>query len=209
MPTPSMNTNVPVFVRLQWQYEVNFGGRRGRKLDPGGRWLGDDIKLRMLDVGRDFDLTAETLHHQALQKGLEDILKKESWKHYNIAVSRTLPTATTRALRGSTNTNVRHPAVSLKFWWEPDCWKCCGSVFQTMSAPEKNSYGSIPSSQTSGAIRDSPRGFLLCPVDKHQWVSVSQDPYGRYFYPLGVVGTTPCRQAIIPPHQPSGARRHS
>ncbi|MEE8408541.1 MAG: hypothetical protein V3T05_02955 [Myxococcota bacterium] len=72
--------------RLKWQYEVDFKGRRGRKMVPGGRWPAKQIQLRMRDVGRDFELTAETPKDPQLQEALEKVLKTGRWRRYNVAI---------------------------------------------------------------------------------------------------------------------------
>jgi len=72
--------------RLQWQYEIDNEGRRGRKMVPGGRWSGKDIELRMLNEGRDYELTSDTPKDAYLQDGLEKILKKWAWRRYNVAI---------------------------------------------------------------------------------------------------------------------------
>ncbi|MBI5511761.1 MAG: hypothetical protein HY903_23645 [Deltaproteobacteria bacterium] len=73
--------------RLQWQFEIDTGVRKSsRKLAPGARLTHDQIQLRMTAAGRDFELTEETPKDPALQKGLEEILKRNLFKRYNVAV---------------------------------------------------------------------------------------------------------------------------
>ena len=72
--------------RLPWQQKNDAGPRSGRKSPPGGQWTSDRIQLRMTGVGRDFDLTVDTPKDPELQKGLEDILRRASWKKYNVAI---------------------------------------------------------------------------------------------------------------------------
>ena len=71
--------------RLEWQYNVDFGEARGRKLDPGGRWPGRQIELKMTGA-RDFDLTPETAKDPQLQAALEQMLKKWRWSRYHVAI---------------------------------------------------------------------------------------------------------------------------
>jgi hypothetical protein len=74
--------------RLKWHYNVEFNGARGRKLDPGGMWPGEQIQLKMMGSkkARDFDLTPETQKDPQLQNALEKILKKWAWRRYHIAI---------------------------------------------------------------------------------------------------------------------------
>ena len=72
--------------RLRWQYGIEYEGKHGRKMVPGGRWTADMIQLRMLEKGRDFEITPETPKDPALQADLEEILRKWSWRRYNVAI---------------------------------------------------------------------------------------------------------------------------
>lgn len=72
--------------RLKWQYQIDFEGRRGRKMAPGSRWPGSYIQLRMLKEGRDFELTHETSKDPELQPALEKVVKNSGWRNYNIAI---------------------------------------------------------------------------------------------------------------------------
>jgi hypothetical protein len=73
--------------RLQWQYEVDQGIRKSRgKLPPGATWTHDKIQLRLLKVGNDFELKPDTAKDPALQKGLEEILQRNAFRKYNVAI---------------------------------------------------------------------------------------------------------------------------
>ncbi len=72
--------------RLQWQHEVNLGVRKGRKLPAGAQWSHDKITLTMTDEGKDYRLTGETPKDAELQKGLEEILQRNAFRRYNVAV---------------------------------------------------------------------------------------------------------------------------
>jgi hypothetical protein len=73
--------------RLVWQREVDEGKRRGyRKMPEGARWPAERIQLKMLERGRDYQLSAETAKDPELQAGLEAILKKWRWRRYNVGL---------------------------------------------------------------------------------------------------------------------------
>ncbi len=71
--------------RLEWQRQVDAGEARGIKTPPGGQWPTDRIALRLLDVGRDFELTAATPKDADLQAGLEKALAGR-FRRYAVAL---------------------------------------------------------------------------------------------------------------------------
>lgn len=72
--------------RLPWQADVDAGKRRGTKTPPGAQWKSEQIKLRMTEAGKDFDLRADTPKDPVLQAGLEAILKRERWDDYYVSL---------------------------------------------------------------------------------------------------------------------------
>jgi hypothetical protein len=72
--------------RLKFQQDALNGVHRGPKLTPGQRWPSSSIKLRMRDVGRNFELTADTPKDPVLQPALQKLLKQWSWHKYNVAI---------------------------------------------------------------------------------------------------------------------------
>jgi hypothetical protein len=71
--------------RLKWQHDIDTGARRGLKLPPGAHWGSERISLTMLNTA-DYRVTAETPKDPALQAGLEAILKKPLFHHFNVAL---------------------------------------------------------------------------------------------------------------------------
>ncbi len=72
--------------RLKWQQAVNAGEKRGSKIPAGAQWPTSKVRLRLSELGKDYRLTAETPKDPALQAGLEAILKRGSFKRYNVAI---------------------------------------------------------------------------------------------------------------------------
>lgn len=72
--------------RLVWQDDVDNERRKGRKTPPGAHLDGKYVKLRMTQAGRGFELNAATPKDPALQAGLEEILKRQKWRDYHIAL---------------------------------------------------------------------------------------------------------------------------
>lgn len=72
--------------RLKFQQDALDGLHRGPKLVPGARWKSADIKLRMRDQGRDFELTNATPKDPILQPALEKVLKQWSWRKYDVVI---------------------------------------------------------------------------------------------------------------------------
>jgi hypothetical protein len=72
--------------RLAWQFGVDHLGYRGRGLVDGAQWPGRQIELKMLDAGRDFDLTAETPKDPQLQAALEEMLTRWRFRRFNVAI---------------------------------------------------------------------------------------------------------------------------
>ncbi len=71
--------------RLKWQQDINEGNRRGRHIPEGAQWPMERIKLRMLG-NANFDLSSSTEKDAGLQAGLEALLKKYRFRHYNVAI---------------------------------------------------------------------------------------------------------------------------
>ncbi len=72
--------------RLGWQQRIDAGTARGRKLAPGAKWPGSSVRLRMREAGKEFDVTPETKKDAKLQAGLEQLLKRESFRDYHVAI---------------------------------------------------------------------------------------------------------------------------
>jgi hypothetical protein len=72
--------------RLKFQQDALNGLHRGPRLVPGARWPVANIKLRMRDQGRDFELTTATPKDPVLQPALEKVLKQWSWRKYDVVV---------------------------------------------------------------------------------------------------------------------------
>ena len=72
--------------RLKFQQDALNGLHRGPKLAPGARWPAANIKLRMRDQGRDFELTTATPKDPVLQPALEKVLKQWSWHKYDVVI---------------------------------------------------------------------------------------------------------------------------
>lgn len=72
--------------RLKFQQDALDGLHRGPKLTPGQRWRSADIKLRMRDQGRDFELNNATPKDPFLQPALEKVLKQWSWHKYDVVI---------------------------------------------------------------------------------------------------------------------------
>lgn len=72
--------------RLKFQQDALNGLHRGPKLVPGARWPSASIKLRMRDVGRDFELTSATPKDPVLQPALEKVLRQWSWRKYDVVI---------------------------------------------------------------------------------------------------------------------------
>lgn len=72
--------------RLKVQNDINLGLRRGTKLVSGAKWPSKNIKLRMLTLGHEFELSKSTPKDVVLQSALEQVLKKWSWRKYNVAL---------------------------------------------------------------------------------------------------------------------------
>ncbi len=72
--------------RLKFQQDALNGLHRGPRLVPGARWPSANIKLRMRDQGRDFELTSATPKDPILQPALEKVLKQWAWHKYDVAI---------------------------------------------------------------------------------------------------------------------------
>lgn len=71
--------------RLKWQQDINERTRRGTRIPEGAQWPMNRIKLRMLD-NPSFDVGADTVKDQTLQKGLKALLRKYGFRRYNVAI---------------------------------------------------------------------------------------------------------------------------
>jgi hypothetical protein len=72
--------------RLKWQYDVDHGVHRGLKAPPGAQWPSARIRLNMLKEGQTYQLTPETPKDRELQQGLQAILMRHAFRHYNVAI---------------------------------------------------------------------------------------------------------------------------
>jgi len=72
--------------RLAWQAKADRGEARGWKNPAGGLWGSERIRLRLSGAGHGFRLSESTPKDPVLQKGLTDILKRESWESYGVVI---------------------------------------------------------------------------------------------------------------------------
>lgn len=71
--------------RLKWQYDVDRGTRRGRRVPPGAQWPSEKIALAMSGA-TDYALSSLTEKDPELQAQLEAILRRGRYRNYRVAL---------------------------------------------------------------------------------------------------------------------------